>query len=158
MNYLYFIGIDAAKDSFDATIIRSDDEKRIDYKHFSNDVKGINEMCKWVKSLKIKLSEAFFCVENMGVYVSLLTVQSVKKGYNLALACPLAIKKSMGIVRGKNDKIDSERIAYYALKHHRILTLYTLESKTVVQLTNWITVGDHFIKEKVALGNIISAM
>ncbi len=158
MNYYYFIGIDAAKDSFDATIFREEDEQKVDYKHFANDKKGINEMLKWVKSFKISLKESLFCVENMGVYVSLLAVESSNKGYNLALACPLSIKKSMGIARGKNDKIDSERIAYYALKHHRKLTLYHPESDAIIQLSNWLVVREHYVKEKVSLGNIISAI
>lgn len=158
MNYFYFIGIDAAKISFDATILDAKSENTIAYSQFNNDAKGIAAMLKWVKSFNIKLSSALFCVENMGVYVSTLAVESVKKKYNLTLACPLSIKRSMGITRGKNDKIDSERIAYYALRYNRKLKLYAPESNAIIQLENWIVLREHLVKNKVAVSNIISTM
>ncbi len=34
-----------------------------------------------------------------------------KKTFNLAFACPLSIKKSIGLQCGKNDRIDAKRIA-----------------------------------------------
>lgn len=158
MNYFYFVGIDAAKDSFDATILRESDEQEVGYKQFVNNEEGITDMLKWVKSFKIKLPEVLICAENMGVYVSQLAVLSKPKKYNLALGCPLSIKKSMGIARGKNDRIDSQRIAYYALKHHKKLSLYVPESDSLIQLSNWYLLREHWVKEKVSLSCIISTM
>lgn len=155
MNYFYFVGIDVAKLSFDATILNFE-EKEIAYSQFDNNDKGIKKMLKWVKSFKIKLSETLFCAENMGVYVSEMACLSISKKFNLALACPLMIKKSIGITRGKNDKIDSLRIANFVLHHHRKLSLYTPCSDTVLQLKSWLIIRENLVKQKVSISHIIN--
>ena len=149
MNYFYFVGIDVAKLSFDATILNFE-EKEIAYSQFDNNDKGIKKMLKWVKSFKIKLTETLFCAENMGIYVSEIACLSVEKKFNLTLSCPLMIKKSIGITRGKNDKIDSYRIASFALHHFRKLKLYTPCSDAVLQLKGWLIVRENLVKQKVS--------
>jgi len=66
------------------------------------------------------------------------------------LACPLSIK-SMGLQRGKNDRIDAKRIAAYAAVHHRKLGSYHLPDKELVQLRAWIIIRDNLVKQKVAV-------
>jgi transposase len=112
-------------------------------------------MIRQVKSLKIKLSEVLFCVENTGSYVTNLAVTSVDLGFNLSLACPLDIKKSLGITRGKNDKIDSMRIAQYAAIHYRKLKLYVPVKETIKSLKMWLTLRERLTKDKVGMGRII---
>ena len=46
-----------------------------------------------------------------------------KKGIALCLESPLHIKRSMGLVRGKDDQIDAIRIAQYAYDHKDKLKL-----------------------------------
>jgi len=155
MNYFYFVGIDVAKLSFYATILNFE-EKEIAYSQFDNNDKGIKKMLKWVISFKIKLTETLFCAENMGIYVSEIACLSVEKNFPLALACPLMIKKSIGITRGKNDKIDSHRIASFVLHHHRKLKLYTPCSDAVLQLKGWLIVRENLVKQKVSNALIIN--
>lgn len=149
MNYFYFVGIDMANNTFDVTIL-SAEETYIDYKHFSNNKTGIAQMLSWVKKRQIKLSQTLFCVENMGTYISLLATESVKRKFNLALACPLSIKRSLGITRGKNDKIDSERIALYAIKFKNKLIPYIPVPDAVNELSGWLTIRENLIKKKVS--------
>jgi transposase len=61
-------------------------------------------------------------------------------GFSLALVCPLTIKKSIGLQRGKNDRIDAKRIANYAVLHYRKLKLYKLPDKELVKLRGGIGV------------------
>lgn len=63
---------------------------------------------------------------------------------------PLTIKKSIGLQRGKNDRIDAFRIASYAVLHHRILKLYKLPDKDLVQLRAWMLIRDNLVKQKVS--------
>lgn len=65
---------------------------------------------------------------------------TVSMGFSLALVCPLTIKKSIGLQRGKNDRIDAKRIANYAVLHNRKLKLYKLPDKELVKLRGGIGV------------------
>lgn len=154
MDYSYFIGIDMSKLSFDMTVIDSY-LKVLCHRKFENTEVGVKSMVKLVKSLKINLSTALFCVENMGGYVNTLAVVSTSLSLDLSLACPLDIKKSLGITRGKNDKIDSQRIAQYAAIHFRKLRLYQPVSETIKSLKMWLTLRERMVKDKVGIGRII---
>lgn len=157
MKYFYFVGIDVAKLSFDASIIDSE-EKEIAYAHFKNDNKGVLSLLKWIKSHKISLSETLFCAEATGCYISNIALNSVNKKFNLAIACALSIKRSLGITRGKNDKIDALRIAKYSMHNQGILSLYEPEEQTITELKTWFILRENRVKEKVSLSNILSAL
>lgn len=52
-----------------------------------------------------------------GIYNSFLCKVGLKRKLNICLETALRIKKSSGILRGKNEAEDAVRIAEYALKH-----------------------------------------
>lgn len=154
MNYFYFVGIDVSKLSFDASIINFEGEE-ISYAQFPNNDLGLKGFLKWVQSYHIPLRATLFCAEDMGSYVSNLALYSIEKKFDFALACALTLKRSLGIARGKNDKIDSLRIARFALVNQKRLTLYQLEEHAVSELKSWIVLRENFVKQKVSLNNII---
>lgn len=53
---------------------------------------------------------------------------------------PVNHKESIGLQRGKNDRIDAKRIANYAVLHYRKLKLYKLPDKELVKLRGGIGV------------------
>ena len=114
MNYSHFVGLDVGKKTFDASLM-SADEKELSHKSFDNTPEGIQSLLDWIAGYHLSLSKLLFCAENMGSYVTELSVSSVSMGFSLALVCPLTIKKSIGLQRGKNDRIDAKRIANYAV-------------------------------------------
>ncbi len=123
MKYFYLIGMDFGKETFDASIMTKEGQE-LENKTFANETEGFNLLLKTVKHYGIDPKEALFCAENMGVFVSGIAGFSVEKQLNLALACPLDIKMSRGLQRGKSDKQDARRIAEYALIHQAKLRLY----------------------------------
>ena len=71
---------------------------------------------KLLKDFKINTKDqALFCLEHTGIYNHNLLEWIVKKAYHLWLESPLAIKKSLGIQRGKNDQVDAQ--GYYYDRH-----------------------------------------
>lgn len=112
MNYEYCIGIDTSKKKLDICVTKN--QKKVYYTKIANSRKGFKAL---EKELKIPLKEALVCVESTGLYNYHLLKWTSQKGYKLWLASPLSIKKSMGLTRGKNDKIDAYRIAIYAYRH-----------------------------------------
>ena len=148
MNYSHFVGLDVGKKTFDASLM-SADEKELSHKSFDNTPTGIQSLLDWIAGYHLSLSKLLFCAENMGSYVTELSVCSVSMGFSLALVCPLTIKKSIGLQRGKNDRIDAKRIANYAVLHYRKLELYKLPDKDLVRLRGWIIIRDNLVKQKV---------
>ena len=69
------------------------------------------------KSNKINLNETVFCMEHTGIYCRTLVDFLVKNNCKTWLEMPIVIKRSMGLQRGKTDKIDSKNIALYAYKN-----------------------------------------
>lgn len=112
MNHEYCIGIDTSKKKLDICVTKNN--KKVHYTKVANSRKGFKAL---EKELTIPLSEALVCVENTGFYNYHLLKWISQKGYTLWLAGPLNIKKSIGLHRGKNDKIDAGRIATYAYRH-----------------------------------------
>lgn len=149
MNYSHFVGLDVGKNTFDASLM-SADEKELSHNSFDNTPEGIQSLLVWIADHQLSLSNILFCAENMGNYVTELSVSSVSMGFSLALVCPLTIKKSIGLQRGKNDRIDAKRIANYAVLHYRKLKLYKLPDKDLVKLRGWIIVRDNLVKQKVS--------
>ena len=149
MNYSHFVGLDVGKKTFDASLM-SADEKELSHKSFDNTPEGIQSLLDWIAGYHLSLSKLLFCAENMGSYVTELSVSSVSMGFSLALVCPLTIKKSIGLQRGKNDRVDAKRIANYAVLHYRNLKLYKLPDKDLVRLRGWIIIRDNLVKQKVS--------
>ena len=118
------------KKTFDASLM-SADEKELSQKSFDNIPEGIQSLLDWIAGYHLSLSKLLFCAENMGSYVTELSVSSVSMGFSLALVCSLTIKKSIGLQRGKNDRIDAKRIANY-----RTMRYYTIENWSY---TNYLT-------------------
>ncbi|MEK6482606.1 transposase [Catalinimonas sp. 4WD22] len=68
---------------------------------------------------------------------------------------PLHLKKSLGITRGKNDRIDACRIAEFACLHQRKLQPMQLPSTCLLNLKNLMAFRDRLTKTKVSLKQTI---
>ncbi|MBO3100325.1 IS110 family RNA-guided transposase [Gelidibacter pelagius] len=120
-NFLFFIGIDISKKMFDVSIIQ---EGRTTSYVFENSKKGINSFIRLLKNQKIPLEDTLICMEHTGVYGKLIITKLVEKQAHFCVEMPIKITRSIGVHRGKNDKVDAQRIAQYAFKNHNELVLY----------------------------------
>ena len=157
MNYSHFVGLDVGKKTFDASLMRLD-EKELGHKSFSNTPEGIQSLLDWIRGYHLSLPGLLFCAENMGNYVTELSISSVRQGFSLALVCPISIKRSMGLQRGKNDRVDAKRIARHAVLHHRDLKLYKLPKGDLVKLRSWLIIRDNLVKQKVSTIKLLETM
>ncbi len=153
------IGIDFSKKTFDVTIIRRDGDSYIvlAYSKFDNEARGFKAFEKWVKaSLKDtpearNKSEWIFCGEHTGMCSIPLCDFLAKKQYFMWLESALVIKRKSGIVREKNDRVDSRRIADYALRNFSTdVKAYQLDSKDLKKLKSLYAAHDMLTKDKVA--------
>ena len=135
MKRTWFIGIDISKKTLDVVIY--DQEKRSTKKHFiiTNDKKGFKEMLKSLKKEGVKINEAFVCLEYCGIYG--LEIGSFLQGkINFCFVSPLHIKRSLGLTRGKNDKLDAYKISRFCYLYRDELIPTTMDSEIILKLKN----------------------
>jgi transposase len=87
-----------------------------------NGPKGFSTLLETIcNEAQCKHHQLFICFENTGKYSKMLSVFLHSMKIVFFMETPLAIKKSLGITRGKNDRIDAQRIADYAFeKQHKL--------------------------------------
>jgi transposase len=118
-SYSFFVGIDLSKNTFDASIVNQTGQK-IAYKKFKNNSEGYFLFLTWVGKTTKTQEGILYCMEHTGIYGRLLYHFLQDHSQPLWIDSGLQIKRSGGIQRGKNDKIDSFRIAIYAQeKQHK---------------------------------------
>ena len=153
------IGIDFSKKTFDATIVCRNDDiyTELAYNKFNNDAKGFKAMEKWVKACLKGTPESkdkskwIFCGEHTGMCSLPLCDYLAKRQYFMWLESALVIHRKCGIVREKNDKVDSKRIAGYALRNFSAdVRPYELDSKDLKKLKSLYAAHDMLTKDKVA--------
>lgn len=127
-----FIGIDVSKLTLDVSMINNDGFNQ--HHQFENSKQGFKEMSKWLVSTEaFSIENALFCMEHTGIYTRLLVEYLLLKGACVWMESALHLKRSMGMTRGKNDKVDSYRIARYAMTNSDQAKLVSL-SNTTLQL------------------------
>lgn len=160
------IGIDFSKKTFDATIKRrvENDNIEVAYSQFGNDEKGFHAFEKWVRKSVRKFPEGkgrsswIFCGENTGVCSAALSDYLAGKGYDMWLESALQIKRKSGIVRTKNDRADSSRIADYALLHYKSnVRLHEQDTPALKKLSTYFTLHNMLKKDRIAKINQIKS-
>ncbi len=153
------IGIDFSKQTFDATVIRVEEYTCtvLAYAKFDNNLRGFKVFEKWVRTsvkgtpeVKDK-SRWIFCGEHTGTCSFGLCDFLAKKKYFMWLESPLVIHRMCGIIREKNDKVDSKRIAEYALRNFSDkVRPYQVDSRNLSKLKALHTAHTMLTKDKVA--------
>lgn len=138
------IGIDISKLSFDVRI-----HSNQKFKVFENSNKGFRMMILWVyKNSPFLKEEILFIFEHTGLYSHKLSVFLTEQNIGYALVPGLEIKRSLGITRGKNDKIDATKIALYGFRLRDEIELYHLPSEDVIKLKSLLSLRDRLVKQR----------
>jgi len=133
MNYKHFIGIDVSKSWLDFTVMEKN--QILLYKRIENNVKSIKAFFKGLKVFEgYQLCDTLVCMEHTGIYNNHLLNHLNELKANVCLESGLQIKQSSGLKRGKNDKIDSERIALYAYKNCEEIKLWQPKRNLLIRL------------------------
>jgi transposase len=146
-SYLYYVGIDLSKEKFDVVLRISSKEQQ--HRVFDNNKSGIKRFISWLERQKgFSFQQALICMEHTGIYSRELVKAMVRIRANVWLESSLQIKKSLGFLRGKNDKIDSSRIAYYAEKYSDKARLVHSNNEILQKLQDFMTARDRLKKAK----------
>ena len=107
MSQLYenTMGIDVSKDTLDCSIAQGGTIK--DTFSIANDKRAVKQLVSKLEKQNIDKSNTIFCFENTSLYNHNLAYELSRHQVNVWIENALAIKKSSGLTRGKNDKIDA---------------------------------------------------
>lgn len=142
-----FVGIDVSKKTLDVWFISNDEINHSVHQQVSNDAAGIRKMFSWLKKQgKIHAENTLFCMEHTGIYGRKLMYTLFEKDWRVWVETPVAILRSMGLQRGKNDKVDAKRIAIYAMKNNERAKLWEAPRKEIAQLRQLLNVRESLIK------------
>lgn len=140
-----YIGIDVSKLTLDVSIIGFDGS--VSHEQFENGTIGFNKMNEWLKSnVNFNYACALFCMEHTGLYTRQLVGYLLERSSKVWMESALHLKRSMGITRGKTDKVDSYRIARYAMTHQDKMRLVTLSTSTLGKLKDLMANRDRLNK------------
>ena len=131
-NYRTHVGIDVAKLTLDYCLLQEDQQPVRG--QILNTQKSIKTFLKALEKEEFRLEEALFVFENTGIYSSLLSLVLSESVFDYAQVPALEIKRSLGITRGKSDKVDAKEIAQYAKRNTDKITLSKLPELSLQQL------------------------
>jgi len=147
MEFEFFIGIDVSKNELDFSVQQG--KCFLFHKEIINDPEAINTLLKQMGKLQgFSINHAIFCMEHTGIYSNHLLSCLYRKKANICLESATQIKKSLGNLRGKNDKVDSMRIATYAYKNRDELRLWSPRREEILQLAHLSSTRSRLIKAK----------
>jgi transposase len=132
-NFQIFIGIDVSKEHLDFALYNPKTAKNSYLGRCSSNYKAIGEMVKKICT-EHKGTKILFCMEATGYYSEYVAFYLHQEQFFVWVENALHIKRSLGLIRGKNDKVDSERIAEYAYRYADKFLAYNPPSEPISKL------------------------
>lgn len=149
----HFIGVDISKDVLDLSLFSGEDHESFTHFQIKNNLKGYNSILLFLKKKKIPINECAFCMEHTGTYGLLFFAWLSQNEILFCVETGLHIKRSLGMTRGKSDKVDAQRIAEYLYAHKSKLKPFQLPSTLMVKIKQLLTYRDQMVRIRTALKN-----
>ncbi len=144
MKIMETIGIDVSKATLDACI-HSNQELAT----FENSGKGFSKLLKWgYTSSSHQKEHIFIAFEHTGLYSERLSEYLSEKEIPHAMISGLEIKRSLGIARGKNDRIDAAKIALYAYRLRDEIQPSIAQSKEIKTIKKLLSLRDRLVRQR----------
>jgi transposase len=142
-----YVGIDISKEK--CNLCYREGLNVVLEEEYANDVKALKKGFKAAfKVLGAAPDEVLVCAEYTGRYIYPLTVACQDLDVFLWMDDPTRIKNSMGITRGKNDKIDAARIAEYAYRYSDKAVRYVIAQEALVSMKNLLADREFLLTDK----------
>jgi transposase len=147
----FYLGMDVSKLWIDITVmcVLNHNKQATITERFDNDQAGMQTLGKWLKKHKVSFDEnSLLVIENTGVYHRLVWEYCSTQGLPLHIGNATHIKWSFGIARGKNDKLDSQRLCAYAFKNADELKATPVLNPVFVKLKDMMTARSRLLAQK----------
>ena len=142
-----YVGIDISKEK--CNLCYCNGLEIVREEECSNEVKVLKKAFKSaLKLLGATMDDVLICAEYTGRYIYPLTVACQELDLFLWLDDPTRIKNSMGLTRGKNDRIDAVRIAEYAYRYSDKAVRYAIADEAFVSMKNLLSDREFLLIDK----------
>jgi transposase len=146
MKLQHIIGADLSKGSIDLFSHSFQAHLKI-----ANTVSGFRQMIKWLRDQKINSFQVMIVMEHTGLYSYYMEIFLHEHKISFTKVSALAIKRSLGLVRGKNDKIDAQRIARYGFEKKDVLVAVRKPSKVIERLKMLHSTRNRLVRHRASL-------
>lgn len=151
MQFNNFIGIDISKNTFDLALIKDNNESTFISDAFPNTNSGIVHLEEFLKKQGLKMDETLFCMEHTGIYCRMLSQYLTERKYHVWIEMPVKIINSLGLKRGKNDRLDAKRLAEYACSKKSKAVLWDPPREVVLRINDLLTLRDRLVESRKSL-------
>jgi transposase len=138
----FFIGVDVSKNTLD--IFSSQHQKHL---KIDNNATGFKTFSKWCLELQINTPDVFVVLEFTGGYEHRFLQFCQTKKITYCRLPGMAIKRSIGIVRGKSDKVDAQRIAQFAEEKHKTIAPSKPLNDSIIRLKELLRYRKRLVRE-----------
>jgi len=150
MKVQHIIGADLSKRSIDLVYHLSKTRVKI-----NNSIDGFNDLIGWLQKLNIDISETMIVMEHTGLYSYCFENFLHQHQIVFCKISALEIKKSIGLVRGKTDRLDAARIAEYGYERQGRLIVDKPLSNDLKRLQVLHSTYQRLVRHRAALINAL---
>ena len=143
--YNHFFGVDVSKKTVDITHAHN---QQFIHRQFTNDDDGMEQLMEWLTKLNSDFEDTLFCMEATGLYCFPLTRFLAANSIDIWIEHAAQIKKATALARGKNDKVDSQRIVLYAIKNLERLRLWRPMNATLEKIKHMASLRNRLVETK----------
>lgn len=148
---MFTLGVDVSRNTLD---IYCTEVKQ--HLHITNDTAGFRQFLSFCRHHLIALKQTIVVLEYTGGYEYRWLQFLQAKHIAYVRISGLAIKRSMGIVRGKNDRVDAVRIAQYGDEKYKSIFPEKPLNTSIIQLRELLSFRKKLVREnagyKAAIG------
>lgn len=125
--------------------------------HFciDNNLSGFKTLLRWLKLHQVDPSALLVVMEHTGLYSFCFEAFLHQQEIRFTKVNALAVKRSLGLVRGKSDKVDARRIAEYGNEKKGKLEPDTPAGSEVQRLQLLCSTRERLVKQKAGLLNAV---
>lgn len=147
METRYILGIDISKKTFCAAL--TTDGSGMYEAEVENSTPAIKTYFQGLKEkFRFSPEQLIVCMEHTGIYCLPLLDYLTKNKIKVCVEPALQIKQSQGMTRGKNDKVDAQRIALYAYKNRQELRYWKPQRVSIQKLKALLVLRERLVKTK----------
>ena len=133
-------GIDLSKEKFDVNFFN--ERGQMKHQIYNNTFNGI---CKFLDMVP---KEAILVAEHTGVYGDLLVFLAGQVDVTICLESGYKIRHSLGLLKGKTDKLDAARIREYGERFNDKLKISEVDPEEIEELEQLYSLRKQLVKER----------
>jgi transposase len=137
------VGVDVSKLTLDSSVLPVDQNVQV-----QNNRQGFKQWKRWVWRNKKANTEVLVVMEHTGLYSHLFELFLQVEGIGYCKKPAAEIKQSIGLTRGKNDRIDARRIAQYGWLRREELVAEAYPVALIVQLKDLLSYRNKLVRDR----------